>query len=249
MKYIIALLFFITPAFAQSGSHESLLLQKSEISLAKTENLPDKTESLPSFVQGKPEKKSAMLAILYSLVLPGMGELYGGNYSSGKYFTIADGVLWGVFAGYNIYGNWQRNNYKTFAKSFGGVSPEGKNADFYANIGVYISQEEYNRRQGLDANIEEMYNGSQYYWQWNGQSQRQEYRGMWESSEQAFNDVRFAVGALIVNRIISAFNAARIVRNYNKNLDTQTSWNVSMSVTPGMPVMPTTLNLNFQTSF
>ncbi|MGE5352377.1 MAG: hypothetical protein ACM3P0_09860 [Acidobacteriota bacterium] len=242
MKYIIALLFFITPAFAQTGSHESLLLQSNKVSLAKTENLT-------SFVPDKPEKKSAMLAILYSLVLPGMGELYGGNYSSGKYFTIADGVLWGVYAGYNIYGNWQRNNYKTFARSFGGVNPEGKNSDFYANIGAYISQEEYNRRQGLDANFEEMYNGDQFYWKWNGQNQRQEYRGMWESSEQAFNDVRFAVGALIVNRIISAFNAARIVRNYNKNLDTQTSWNVSMSVTPGMPVMPSTLNLNFQTTF
>lgn len=242
MKYIIALLFFITPVFAQTGTHESLLLQKTEVSLNKTENLP-------SLALDKPEKKSGMLAVLYSLILPGMGELYGGNYSSGKYFTIADGVLWGVFAGYNIYGNWQRNNYKTFAQSYGGVIPQGKDAAFYASVGEFISQEEYNRRQGLDANFKEMYNGDNYYWKWDSQNQRQEYRGMWESSEQSFNDVRFAVGALIVNRIISAFNAARVVRNYNKNLDTQTSWNVSMSVTPGLTVMPSTLNLNFQTAF
>ncbi|MGE5431637.1 MAG: hypothetical protein ACM3QX_11220 [Syntrophomonadaceae bacterium] len=247
MKYIIALLFFVTPVFAQTGTHESLLLQKNAVSSDKTEKQP--TLEMPMLTLDKPEKKSGMLAILYSLLLPGMGELYGGNYSSGKYFTIADGVLWGVFAGYNIYGSWQRNNYKTFAQSFGGVSPQGKDAGFYASVGEFISQEEYNRRQGLDGNFEEMYNGGQYYWQWNSQNQRQEYRGMWESSEQALNDVRFAVGALIVNRIISAFNAARVVRNYNKNIDTQTSWNVSMSVNPGMSVLPSTLNLNFQTTF
>ncbi|HEX2868523.1 MAG TPA: hypothetical protein VHO03_15880 [Ignavibacteriales bacterium] len=246
MKYIIALLFLISPLFAQTGlEHESLLLKKTEISSDKF----NKPENLTLPALDHPGKKSGLLAIVYSLVLPGMGELYGGNYSSGKYFTIADGVLWGVFTGYNVYGNWQRNNYKTFARSSGGVNPTGKNADFYANLGVYISQEEYNRRMGLDGSFNEMYNGEGYYWQWASQKERQEYRGMWERSEQAFNDVRFAVGALIVNRIISAFNAARVVRNYNKNLDTQTSWNVSMSVTPGLDVMPSKLNLNFQTSF
>jgi hypothetical protein len=38
------------------------------------------------------QRKSPALAILYSILLPGMGELYAGDYSSGKYFTIADGV-------------------------------------------------------------------------------------------------------------------------------------------------------------
>lgn len=241
MKYIIALLFFITPVFAQNSAPQSLFLQKNEIADLKA-------DKLPPLLQDKPEKKSGMLAVLYSLVLPGMGELYGGSYSSGKYFTIADGVLWGVFAGYNIYGSWQRNNYKTFAQSYGGVNPQGKDAAFYASVGEFVSLEEYNRRQGLDANFDEMYNGDQYYWKWADQKQRQEYRGMWESSEQAFNDVRFAVGALIVNRIISAFNAARIVRNYNKNIDTEMSWNVSMSVNPGLNA-PSALSLNFQKSF
>ena len=54
-------------------------------------------------------KKNAGLAILYSLILPGMGELYAENYESGKYFTIADGVIWGFVAGFNIYGNRQEN--------------------------------------------------------------------------------------------------------------------------------------------
>jgi hypothetical protein len=38
-----------------------------------------------------PGKKSAGLAALYSLVLPGMGELYAEGFSSGKYFLLAEG--------------------------------------------------------------------------------------------------------------------------------------------------------------
>jgi hypothetical protein len=37
-----------------------------------------------------------------------MGELYAESYTSGKYFTIAEGALWGVFIGMNSYANWQR---------------------------------------------------------------------------------------------------------------------------------------------
>jgi len=41
---------------------------------------------------------------------------------------------------------------------------------------------------------------------------------MWVSSENAFNNVRFAVGALILNRLASAVNAVRLVAAYNRHL-------------------------------
>ena len=78
-----------------------------------------------------------------------MGELYAGNYNRGKYFTIADGVFWGFYAGFNIYGSWQRHNYKSFAASDAGVNPVNKDADFYAAIGEVTSIDEWNRLQSL----------------------------------------------------------------------------------------------------
>lgn len=171
-------------------------------------------------------KKSPALAMLYSFLIPGMGELYAGDYSTGKYFTAADGILWGTFAGFQIYGNNQRNNYKSFAQTNAGALIDGKDADYFANIGIYPSLDEYNTQMLLNRNFDKTYNPVTHYWNWINPDQRKEYRDMWTSSESAFTNVRFVAGALILNRIISIINAIRTVSAYNKNLNREVSWNI-----------------------
>lgn len=194
------------------------------------------------------EKKSPALAILYSVLLPGMGELYAGSYEKGYYFTIADGVLWGLFTGFTLYGNWKEDNYKSFAQSNGGVNNDGKDEEYYANIGVYLSIDDFNTAQELNRDFNQVYNTTTHYWNWNSESERKEYRNMWSSSEGAFNNVRFAVGALILNRIVSAINAVRLVSAHNKNLTEQMGWNVSFSV-ENIVTLPASFNINFIKSF
>jgi len=191
-------------------------------------------------------KKNAGLAIIYSLLLPGMGELYAGNYSSGKYFTIAEGALWLSYAGISTYGNWQEDRYKALAVSKGGINPSGKDEDYYATISEYLSIDEYNNEQALNRNFEEMYDTREFYWNWQNPGDRKSYRSMWVSSEQAYNNLRFVVGGLIVNRIISAINAVRSVSAYNKKMQDQ-SWNISVSYSGD--VLNPGLRLNFQTGF
>ena len=70
---------------------------------------------------------------------------------------------------------------------------------------------------------------------------------MWTSSEQTYNDLRFVVGAMILNRVVSAINAARLVSVYNKRLE-ELSWNVSIGLKQTAN-LPTSLNFNFQTTF
>lgn len=193
-------------------------------------------------------KKNPTLAILYSMLIPGMGELYANAYNSGMYFTITDGILWGVFAGFNIYGKWKEDNYKSFAQVKGGINTDGKDSDFYATIGIYISIDEYNRVKELNREFYNVYNPATHYWNWSSDNQRKEYREMWLSSEQAYNNVRFAVGALILNRIISAINAVRLVSAYNKNISSELSWNVNFDVLNN-PNLPSTISLNFVKSF
>ncbi len=193
-------------------------------------------------------KKSSGLAILYSILLPGMGELYADNYSSGKYFTVAEGLLWGVYIGMNSYGNWLKDQYKSFAIASGGVNAQGKDASYYATIGNYSNINDYNNAQALSQNFSEMYNSNQFYWNWQSESARKSYRNMWVSSEQAHNDLRFVVGALILNRIASAISAARSVAAYNKRVSEQMSWNVSVGIL-NSTTLPSRLTFNFQTSF
>jgi len=194
------------------------------------------------------EKKSPSLAILYSLLLPGMGELYAGNYSTGKYFTIADGVIWGFFTGMTIYGNNKEDDYRSYAKAYGGVNLEGKDDEYFANISLYENIDEFNREKELNRDFNEIYDIDTYYWEWEGTSQRREYRDLWLSSENAKNNVRFAVGALVLNRIVSAIFAVRAVSAYNKKQSNEVSWNVNFGLQQN-PSLSTSLVMNFSHRF
>ena len=242
MKKIL-LFIFLLASLVTAQTESTKTIYELKINAAQIQTL-DESRLFPSDQVN--EKKSGFLAIVYSLLLPGMGELYAGNYEKGKYFTVAEGISWSVFAGFNIYGNWQRNNYKSFASTNGSVNLDGKDADFFANISEFTNIDDYNRRKSLDREFGEIYEKEKYYWKWADVAQRTEYRTMWESSEHAFNNVRFAVGALIINRIISAIDAALMVRSYNKNLPTQTSWNLSVGTNR---LYPSGMEINFLKSF
>lgn len=180
-------------------------------------------------IQNTFEKKKAGIAIIYSLLLPGMGELYAGDFSSGKYFTIADGLIWGTLAGFAMHANNKEDDYKALAKSFAGADISDKDEDYFTNVGLYLDTESYNRAMLLRGKFDQLYDGDSFNWKWDGNSRRSEYRGLWKSAETANNNIRFAVGALVLNRIISAINAARIVRAHNKKLEAVT-WDVSLNV-------------------
>jgi hypothetical protein len=189
-------------------------------------------------------QKSVILAITYSILLPGMGELYAGNYSSGKYFTIADGVFWGTYIGMNQYSNWQKDRYHSFAVSNGGVNLAGKDDGYFTNIGIYTDINEYNDDMSRNGDFNKMYNTQLDYWKWTG-NDRKTYRAMWTAGELAHNNLRFVIGALVLNRVVSAINAARIAAAFNRNASQELGWNLSAGVS-SVATQPTGVILNFQ---
>ncbi len=200
------------------------------------------------FIVYTPAKKNIALAILYSALLPGMGELYADNYESGKYFTITDVALYGVYFGVNTYGDWKKENYKSFAKSYGGVITNGKNDDYFATIGNYKNIDQYNDEKALEQRYTEMFDKNSMNWKWENETQRRQYRGMWLSSQRAYNNLQFVVGAMLVNRLVSIINAVRSVVSYNKNLQQQTSWNFYFDANTN-PQSPKNISLNFISTF
>ena len=245
MKNILILLIILASQIFSQNNESSFYSFKqqaiSEISQIKDLDQPVVDENVK-------QKKSTGLAIVYSLLLPGMGELYADAYDSGVYFTIADGVLWGTYVGMNVYANWQKDRYISYSQTNAGVTPENKDEDYYATIGEYLDIDQYNDQQAFEYNFDEMYDTETHFWKWNTSEERKEYRDMWVSSEQTFNDVRFVVGALLLNRVISAINAVRLVSKYNNNLSQEVGWNVSLGV-QGYPDNTSSYNINFITSF
>lgn len=234
--YVILLLSF--SLFGQSSKalfHEDFM---NRIQLEKNDEIK---------LTADPVKKSPFLGAVYSFLLPGMGELYSGDYGTGKYFTIAEAFIWGGFAGFSMYGDWQKENYIAYAASTGGVTTDGKDEEFFARIGEYPSVFEYNRISRLNRDFDETYDEQVYFWDWKTDAARKEYRNTWVSSEQAYNNVRFAVGAMIINRIVSIINAVRHVNSFNRSI--QNSDQISISATYLPQGNSSMIRLNFYGAF
>lgn len=212
MKFLMIFLFgFVVLTSAQEMRSLQLDIQQSTL-IPQT----DADDAQPVPVAGK---KSVPLAILYSALLPGMGELYGGNFNSGKYFTGGEVVLWLGYIATNYYTSWQEDNYKSYAAANGGVNTANKDADFFANVGNYTSVNQYNDEMAFRGRFTAMYNPATHYWNWDSQQQRQTYRGSWVASKNAENSLSYITGAMILNRVASIINAVRIVNSHNKSLE------------------------------
>ncbi|MCH8170658.1 MAG: hypothetical protein IIB07_05940 [Bacteroidetes bacterium] len=240
-KIIFTILFATALLFPQS---ENILKLEHQVK----QKIVEFKQSNPLQTTTTFRKKSTGLAVLYSLLLPGMGELYADSYSSGKFFTISDGVLWGIYIGVNSSANWKQDKYQTFAVTNGGITKAGKTDTYYSIIGIYLNIDDYNNQKALERDFGAMLDRNKFSWNWQNNEARKQYRDIWSSSEQSFNDLKFIAGALIINRIASVINAVRLVSAFNKQKEKELSWNVSVGVKRSL-TLPTILTLNFQTKF
>ena len=163
--------------------------------------------------------KSIGLAFLYSLILPGMGELYVGDYGAGKYFTLGEGILWLTYGSMERYGTWLRDDARSFAVAHADIGVDGKDDQFFVDIGNFGSMDEYNQQRLRDREVGRLYNISSSSWTWDADANRALYRDLRISHDRVFNNTRFVVAAIIVNHLVSAVNAARLAVSYNKGLE------------------------------
>ncbi|MFI5252438.1 MAG: hypothetical protein ACHQQQ_08415 [Bacteroidota bacterium] len=167
-------------------------------------------------------KKSVPLGILYSLLLPGMGELYAGNYDKGKYFTIAEGALWVAYGGIQSYGDWIQSDARNFAVQHAGINFTNKNDQYFIDIGNFVSVNDYNTEILRERQYDKIYDpNSLSAWHWDTDANREAYRLLRVSSDEKFNNARFVLAAIVTNHIISAIDAARMIILNNKNNESE----------------------------
>jgi len=165
-------------------------------------------------------KKSQATAVLYSLLLPGMGEWYAGDFGTGRYSLGTEAALWLTYISFQQYGNWIQGDARAYAATHAGASIGGKDDQFFVNIGNFSSVYDYNNKKLQDRNLDAVYDPSQgYFWNWDTDADRQSFKALRISSDKVLNNSRFVIAAIIVNHIVSAVDAARLVRRYNRNID------------------------------
>jgi hypothetical protein len=165
-------------------------------------------------------RKSAGLAAMYSLMLPGMGELYAGSFSSGRYFLAAEGALWLTYAIFQVRGDALRDDARSFAVAHAGVSLLGKNDQYFVDIGNFLNIDEYNQKKLRDREVEKLYDPALgYAWQWDSDASRASYRDQRVTSDNSYNNRKFVVAVVLINHVASAINAARSAVSHNKALE------------------------------
>lgn len=180
-------------------------------------------------VSGK--RKSPGLAALFSLILPGAGETYAAGIDAGKYPLIAEGALWLTYGSMQYYGTWLRDDARSFAVSHAWISSADMGDQFYVDVGNFSNTFDYNEKKLRDRSNEKVYSGAAYSWQWDTDANRQAFREQRVSSERMFNNSRFVIGGMLINRIISVINAMRLTRQFNRSLESPLgSWRLESSM-------------------
>lgn len=174
--------------------------------------------------------KSVVLAVAMSLVLPGMGEWYAGNFVSGRYFLVADGTLWLTFGAFRLRGDWLRRDARIFAAQHAAADFIGKDDQYFVNVGSYHTVDEYNQAKLRERQFDQLYLSPRDSWRWNNEENRLRFREMRISSDRMYENAKFAIGALVVNRLISAFSAGRAAARANRADTDQGAWRVGAAV-------------------
>ncbi len=175
------------------------------------------------------------MAIAYSLVLPGLGDLYAGNSQTGKYFLASDVGLWVTYGAFRTYGSWEKQDAQTFAVERGGANFNGKGDQFAVDIGNYLSVYDYDAAKLRSRETNLLYDpNSSFSWQWTSDADRAHYKDLKIRGEAAIRNSQFVVGALVVNRIVAAISAVRSVSLYNRNLPALGAWRLRADVAGGV---------------
>jgi hypothetical protein len=156
--------------------------------------------------------------------------MYAENSRVGGYLMAADGALWMTYAGFVLQGDWIMNDARQFAAQHAGADFSGKDDRFDVNVGNFTSMDDYNTSRLRNREYADTYASPGFQWRWLQEADRMHYRNMRIKSSQMQQASEFVIGALVVNRIISAFMAWRSVQTYNATSRYRSGWDLEAGV-------------------
>ncbi|MBS1492414.1 MAG: hypothetical protein JST55_02825 [Bacteroidetes bacterium] len=211
---VILCVSFANAAFSQSTEFSQEKFNKKDL----TNNFLNlKSDSAKVEIKTAGSKKSAGLAMILSLILPGAGHLYIDRMDVGKFFVMGEAASWLGYAGLNIYGNALREDSRTFAAENAGLNKTGKDDNYYANVGNYNSIYDYNNDALARGQYTQLYDVNTYYWNWNSVNNKSTFEEQRKKSERVYN-TRVVFGTtLIVNRIVSGISALILANRRNNS--------------------------------
>ncbi len=167
--------------------------------------------------------------MLSSLILPGWGERRLGEKTRGTIFTSAEAVLWLGYIGLTAYSNWREQDFKSFAARYANVEPSGKPGQFWVDIGSFDNVRTFNETRLRDRRKDRVYYDTQaYWWDWPSYEIRVKYDKMRIQSRAASRDATFALGAVLVNHLLSALDVTYLYNTHFSSENGEVSYHIQI---------------------
>ena len=157
---------------------------------------------------------SAKLALLKSLLLPGLGHKYvnDGHWSGWAIaYTAADVSLWLSLLG----GEWHRNSlitsYETLASGSANADLSGKNRSFYLNLASFESSDVFYETMLRNRAWDQIgyVSDPAFQWEWDSEESFNEFRYLRNDAESLRRRKTILIASLVVNRLLSGAISAR----------------------------------------
>jgi hypothetical protein len=167
---------------------------------------------------------------LYSILLPGMGQLSMGEKGHAIPFFIAEGLIWTNYIYWRVAGNLREDDYIEQARLNAGVGVSDADDDYWGLVGQYTrssgegpnSYEEELRREARDlhpfdpaaqdAYVAENLPAGDEAWEWSTEDLRSQYRDTRESANSAFHRAKYSFAAALLNRVVSVIDVQLLRR-------------------------------------
>jgi hypothetical protein len=227
------------PILSPAPSHErlqDLLPDRLDVSRQTSPLLAQVTGGFGEFDDfgGDKDRVNVTKATLFSFLLPGAGQWYAGERNRAGIFLAGEGLAWAAFGYFETVGAAKRNDYEAYALANAGIDPTDKDDDFYRLLSFYESRDEYNQAGRIIAPNRPYYPDVEFWdWQWSSTADLNEYRQLRNQSSEALNRSKFAIGAMVFNRLVSALDAWRTAKSVNRRARMEnTDWKPGIKGTP-----------------
>ena len=166
--------------------------------------------------------------LLRSLTLPGWGQATIGHRKSALGFGLTETAIWGTFAAFRIQVAMREDAFVRTARIQAGIDLGGRDEEWRRIVGGFSSSDEYNRlvvawdAARLYLSDPAALDYGSYYayieahklrgadtWSWSSAEAQGRYRALRKDSQRAARRANTTLAVAVVNRIVSALQAAR----------------------------------------
>jgi len=201
---------------------------------ASSSQEPATSQPATTPAEGASKGPSGAKPFIYSILLPGMGQLSMGEKGHAIPFFIAEGLIWTNYVYWQVAGNKREDDYIEQAQLNAGVGVGDGNDDYWKTVGQYSrssgegpnSYEEDLRRDARelypsdpaaqDAYVVENLPTGDKAWEWRTEDLRAQYQDTRDTANDAFHKAKYSFAAALVNRVVSVIDV-QLLRKKQRN--------------------------------